>query len=150
VGLQKTAPQPFLKVIVDTCVWSLFLRRNRPVADPVAKEVERLVRSDAVQLLGPIRQELLSGAQSDDRFEQLKEYLRFYPNLALNEEDDETAASFYTRLRRRGLQGTGTDLLICAVTIRHGFKLFTTDNDFSGYAKYIPLKLHQPRGIPFQ
>jgi predicted nucleic acid-binding protein len=146
VGLQKAPPQPFLKVIVDTCVWSRFLRRNRAAADPIAGEVARLVRNDAVQLLGPIRQELLSGAQPDERFEQLKKYLRFYPNLPLDEEDDETAATYYKSLRQNGLQGTGTDLLICAAAIRHGFKFFTTDTDFSAYAKYIPLKLHQLRG----
>ena len=40
-------------------------------------------------MIGPIRQELLSGAQPEKRFAQLKEYLRFYPNLPLNEEYDE-------------------------------------------------------------
>ena len=78
-----------MKVIIDTCVWSRFLRRNRFGLDLVAEEVTSLVRVDAVQLLGPIRQELLSGAQPDERFKQLKEYLRFYPNLELDEEDDE-------------------------------------------------------------
>ena len=134
-----------MKVVVDTCVWSRFLRRNRPVSDLIAREVVRLVRRDAVQMLGPIRQELLSGAQPDERFEQLKEYLRFYPNVTLDEEDDETAASLYNRLRQRGVQGTGTDLLICAVAVRHGFKVFTIDTDFTVYANHIPIKLHQAR-----
>ena len=134
-----------MKVIVDTCVWSQFLRRNRPALDPVAAEVARLVRADAVQLIGPIRQELLSGAQPSERFEQLKEYLRFYPNLPLDEGDDETAASYYNRLRQRGLQSTGTDLLICAAAIRRGLKIFTTDTDFAAYAKHIPIKLHRVR-----
>jgi predicted nucleic acid-binding protein len=125
-----------MKVIVDTCVWSRFLRRNRPASDPVATEVARLVRYDAVQMLGPIRQELLSGAQPDERFEQLKEYLRFYPNLPLDEDDDEMAASYYNRCRQRGIQGTGTDLLICAVAVRHGLKIFTTDTDFDSYSKH--------------
>jgi len=68
-----------MNVIVDTCVWSRFLRRNRPESDLVAEEVARLVRRDAVQLLGPIRQELLSGAQPDERFEQLRDYLTSNP-----------------------------------------------------------------------
>ncbi|HTA29126.1 MAG TPA: hypothetical protein VK731_01500 [Candidatus Cybelea sp.] len=55
-----------MNVIVDTCVWSRFLRRNRIPTDPVVVEVARLIRADAVQLLGPIRQELLSGAQPDE------------------------------------------------------------------------------------
>jgi predicted nucleic acid-binding protein len=136
-----------VKVIVDTCTWSQFLRSNPPARDPVAEEVARLVRADAVQMIGPIRQELLSGAQPSHRFNQLKEYLRFYPNLALDEEDDETAASYYNRLRDRGLQGTGTDLLICAAAVRHSLKIFTTDRDFVRYASHLPIKLHRTKGI---
>jgi hypothetical protein len=135
-----------VNVIVDTCVWSRFLRRDRPKRDSVAVEVERLVRADAVQLLGPIRQELLSGAQPKERFEQLKEYLRFYPNLPLDEEDDENAAHYYNLCRRQGIQGTGTDLLICAVAVRHDLRVFTTDTDFDLYARHLPITLHQFRG----
>jgi len=143
--LQKDAPRPVVNVIIDTCVWSRFLRRSRPASDPVAEEVARLVRADSVQLLGPIRQELLSGAQPDTRFEQLKEYLRFYPNLPLDEEDDETAAHYYNVCRRQGIQGAATDLLICAAAVRHGLKVFTTDTDFDSYAKHVPIKLHRAR-----
>ncbi len=137
-----------MKVIIDTCVWAQFLRRNRRQSTPIAEEVARLVRVDAVQLLGSIRQELLSGAHPSERFEQLKQYLRFFPNLTLDEEDDETAAGYYNRLRLRGLQGTGTDLLICAAAVRHSLKIFTTDTDFAAYARYIPIKLHRIRGMP--
>ena len=103
------------------------------------------MRVDAVQMIGPVRQELLSGAQPAERFEQLKEYLRFYPNLPLDEEDDERAADYYNHLRKRGVQGTGTDLLICAASVRHGLKIFTTDTEFAGYARHIPIKLHRER-----
>ena len=51
-----------MKILVDTCVWTAFLRRNRIKADPLATELERLIRADRVEMLGPIRQELLSGA----------------------------------------------------------------------------------------
>jgi len=128
-----------MKVLVDTCVWSQFLRKNRPKNDPLAQELERLIRADAVEMLGPIRQELLSGAQPQERFAQLKEYLRFYPNLPLDEEDDENAAHYYNLCRRHGAQGTATDLLLCAVAVRHGLRIFTTDTDFDLYARYLPI-----------
>ena len=136
-----------MKVIIDTCVWSRFFRRSRPPSDPVAGQVARLVKADAVQLLGVIRQELLLGAQPSERFEQLKGYLRFYPNLALDEEDDERAASYYNLLRQKGLQSTATDLLICAAAVRRGLKIFTSDTDFFTYAQYVPIKLHRPHGV---
>jgi predicted nucleic acid-binding protein len=131
-----------MKVLVDTCVWSQFLRRNRPKNDPLAQELERLIRADAVTMLGPIRQELLSGAQAQDRFAQLKEYLRFYPNLPLDEEDDENAAHYYNECRGQGVQGTATDLLLCAVSVRHGLSIFTTDTDFDLYARHLPITRH--------
>jgi len=100
-----------------------------------------------VQLLGAIRQELLSGAHPADRFAQLRDYLRFYPNLLLDEEDDERAADYYNVLRRHGVTGTETGLLICAAAVRHGLKIFTTDTDFAAYARHIPVKLHRFCGM---
>lgn len=135
-----------MKVIVDTCVWSRFLRRNKSLEDPVSAELTRLIRADVVQLMGPIRQELLSGAAPAERFQELKRYLRFYPNLALDEEDDESAADYYNRLRKQGFQATATDLLICAAAARRGLKIFTVDTDFNLYAKHLPIKLHWPLG----
>jgi len=134
-----------MRVLVDTCVWSQFLRKNSPRNEPLAREVERLIRSDVVQMLGPILQELLSGAQPQERFTQLKEYLRLYPNLPLDQEDDENAAHYYNLCRRNGIQGTATDLLICAVAVRHGLRIFTTDTDFDLYANLLPIARHKIR-----
>lgn len=131
-----------MKGIVDTCVWTRFLRRNRPTGDPICAEVAKLVRADAIQMLGPIRQELLSGAQPQERFDQLKESLRFYPNLVTNEEDDENAASLYNVCRSKGVQGTATDLLLCAVAVRYRMRIFTTDTDFDAFARHISIEMH--------
>jgi predicted nucleic acid-binding protein len=140
MGLQAVAEEA-MKILVDTCVWTEFLRRNRVKTDPLAAELERLIRADLVEMLGPIRQELLSGAQPQERFAQLKAYLRFYPNVPLDEEDDENAAHYYNLCRRHGVQGTSTDLLICAVAVRHNMGILTTDTDFDLYAKHLPIKL---------
>ena len=134
-----------MKIIIDTCVWSGFLRHDRLRENRVVREVERLVQRDLVQMLGPIRQELLSGAQPQERFARLKEYLRYYPNLSLDEEDDENAAAYYNICRQRGVQATATDLLICAVAVRHGLKIFTTDTDFDLFEMHLPIKRHQMR-----
>ncbi len=134
-----------MSVIVDTCVWTRFLRRQRQPDDPVNAEVARPVREDAMQMLGPIRQELLSGAQPQQRFDQLKEYLRFYPHLPLDEEDDKRAAHYYNLCRNQGVQGTSTDLLICAAAVRRKLKIFTTDSDFDSFARHLPLALHAVR-----
>src|SRR5262249_44692311 len=101
-----------MNVLVDTCVWSRFFRQGAVGDDRVAYELQRLIKADVVQIIGPIRQELLSGAQPQSRFDRLKDYLRFYPNMPLNEEDDERAAEYYNICRRRGIQASSVDLLI--------------------------------------
>lgn len=134
-----------MNVLVDTCVWSHFLRRNRSKNDPTAAELARLIRADVVRMLGPIRRELLCGAEPQERFAQLKEYLRFFPNLALDEKDDENAARYYNLCRQRGVQGSGTDFLICAVAVRRGLRIFTVDTDFDVYGKHLPISRHSFR-----
>ena len=135
-----------MSIIVDTCVWSRFLRPHRDLGDPYCGEIRRLARRDQIAMLGAIRQEILSGAQPHVRFEQLKQYLRYYPNLPLDAEDDENAAGYYNRCRSHGIQGSATDLLICAVSVRYKLKILTTDTDFEFYAEHLPISLHRFRG----
>jgi len=35
-------------------------------------------------------------------------------------------------------------MLICAVAVRYDVPTFTTDNDFEGYAKCLPVRLYKP------
>ena len=57
-----------MKVIVDTCVWSLALRRRSEAKNPVVTELEELVREGRAQLMGAIRQEILSGIPQRAKF----------------------------------------------------------------------------------
>ena len=134
-----------MKVVLDTCVWSLFFRGAGSYDDPIRTEIRELIRADRVQMLGCIRQELLSGAQPQERFDRLQEYLRFFPNLPVNEEDDENAAKCFNLCRSKGVQGGMFDLLICAQAIRHGLSIFTTDSDFERFAAFLPIELHSPK-----
>jgi len=97
----------------------------------------------ALDTLSCIRQELLSGAQPQARFDRLNEYLRFYPNLPLDKDDDEQATDYYNTCRRHGIQATSIDLLICAVSVRHKLRIFSTDTDFTRYAKHVPIQLYR-------
>ncbi len=129
-------------VLLDTGVWSDVLRRRDRQPSPVAQEAARLIRLDAVRLIGPIRQEILAGAQPSERFDSLKKYLRYYPNILLDETDDETAADYYNRCRGKGIQGSAVDFLICSVSVRHRLKIFTVDRDFDQYSQVLPIRLH--------
>ena len=133
-------------VLVDTCVWSLALRRQAASPDEgVANELRELIREMRVQMVGPVRQELLSGVREQEQFLVLRDHLRAFPDLLLNEEDFEVAAELFNQCRAKGVQGSNTDFLLCALSVRHGLAIFTTDGDFRNYAKHLPVRLHVPR-----
>ena len=134
-----------MNVIVDTSVWSLALRRRRPAGEPAALELAELVREGRAAILGPIRQELLSAIQGDSQYQTLRDHLRAFPDMALEIEDHEEAASFFNRCRAKGIQGSNTDFLICSVAARRQFGILTTDADFQGFAKLLPIQLHTAR-----
>ena len=135
-----------MKVLVDTCIWSLALSRNkRPASNIEVIEFKELIEEVRVQLIGPIRQEILSGVKGKQQFSKLKKILSAFPDLPLASEDFELASEYFNILRSKGIQGSNTDFLICAVSTRNNMPIFSTDNDFNHYKKHIPIVLHTPR-----
>jgi len=96
-------------------------------------------------MIGAIRQELLSGIRASHQFKRLRESLRAFSDEPLGHEDYEEAASCFNRCRAKGIQGSNTDFLICAVALRRKVPILTTDDDFQGFAKHLRIELHQPR-----
>lgn len=134
-----------MNVLVDTSVWSLALRRASQPAHLYAEELAELVREGRVVMIGAIRQELLSGVRDTKQFAALRDHLRAFPDLPLETEDFERAAEFYNECRTKGIQGSNIDFLICAVAMRRELSILTTDRDFAGYARVLPLQLHEPK-----
>jgi predicted nucleic acid-binding protein len=134
-----------MRILVDTSVWSLALRRDKHARNPEAEELRRLVAAHMVEIIGPIRQELLSGVRDQIQFDQLEAHLMAFADLPLLAEDYVTAAKFFNLCRSKGIQGSNTDLLICAVAVRHDLAVFTTDGDFLRFAKCLPIVLHEIR-----
>jgi len=128
-----------MKALVDTSVWSLALRHKKQ-HEAVSKLAD-LILSSLVVMIGPVRQELLSGISKEDIFLQLKTKLQAFDDFAITIRDYETAAQFYNICRRRGVQGSHIDFLICAVAHNNNFLIFTIDKDFDNFAKYLPIKL---------
>jgi predicted nucleic acid-binding protein len=129
-------------VLVDTSVWSLAFRRRSP-GHAAVDELRRLIGSGRAALVGPIRQEILSGIRVPAMFERLRDQLRAFPDEALTSTDYEAAADFFNTCRTSGLQGSNTDFLLCAVSARHRLPILTTDDDFGHYARLLPIALHR-------
>ncbi len=135
-----------MNVLVDTPVWSLALRRKPADLNPLERRLiealAELVREGRVQLVGPVRQELLSGIREEAQFRRLRDYLRAFPEQVLAAEDYEEAAQMNDRCRNRGVAGSAVDFLICAAAQRRGWSILTTDRDFQNYAAVLPLRLY--------
>ncbi|WP_022850901.1 type II toxin-antitoxin system VapC family toxin [Limisalsivibrio acetivorans] len=133
-----------MKVLVDTSVWSLALRR-RSVSDAelrIVDELSGLIQDSRVAILGQIRQELLSGISSEKTFNILREKLSAFDDLPVDTDTYELAARFCNTCRRKGVQGSHVDFFICAAASRNGIPIFTLDNDFNNYSKYIGIEMY--------
>ena len=137
-----------MKILVDTSVWSLALRRSgvrTPEEANLVHSLIELIDETRILMIGPIRQELLSGISSNKQFEELKEKLQAFRDLPLISSDYEKAAECYNICRSAGIQGSHIDFLICALAERENAPIFTTDNDFFHYAKHLDITLFSPK-----
>jgi predicted nucleic acid-binding protein len=139
-------------VLVDTTIWSLALRRQRPGAKEMnlIKELSELVRELRAVLIGPVRQEVLSGIPAPTApttFEVVRQHLAAFDDLTLSTADYEEAARGFNTCRKKGVQGSHVDFLICAAAKRHSAAVFTTDKDFVRYAKHLDIELYKPRKV---
>jgi predicted nucleic acid-binding protein len=133
-----------MKILVDTSVWSIALRR-KAINDEeraVVKKLQELIESLQVAIIGPIRQEILSGIADEKQFKLLKTKLEAFEDLSITTADYEKAAYFYSVCRVNGIQGSHIDYLICAVAANHKMPVFTLDKDFMRYAEYLPITVY--------
>ena len=129
-----------MSVLVDTSVWSMALRRDRP---PRTREIEALqaaVERGDVCMLGVILQEVLQGFPSVDRTRRLVEHLSPFPLLPMDRSDFIYAAEIRNHCRAKGLAISTIDAQIAAATINYRCDLLTLDRDFRGVARHFPLR----------
>ncbi len=135
-----------MTVLVDTTIWSLALRRKpgdlNAREQALSRALAELIRDGRAQIMGVIRQELLSGIREEARFEKLRGYLGAFDDATLEDRDYEEAARMHNRCRARGIAGSAIDFLICAVAQRRNWQIFTTDDDFARYSKVLAVKLY--------
>jgi predicted nucleic acid-binding protein len=130
-----------VKVLVDTPIWSYALRTPKKAYQKERDLLESLIRDQRALIIGPIRQEILSGYSDLKKYKKLKEKLSFFENTPIHDSDYEFAAEKCNHCRKRGIQGSHIDFLICAVAKRIDAPIFTTDKDFANYKKAVSIKL---------
>jgi predicted nucleic acid-binding protein len=122
-----------VNVLADTSVWSLALRRKAPAK--LSAEERRLtallseaITDGRVVMIGPIRQELLSGIRDQAQFEKLKSALDAFRDEPLDTADYEEAARLYNACRSRGVECGPVDILICAVASRREWTVLANES----------------------
>jgi predicted nucleic acid-binding protein len=136
-----------MKVLVDTSVWSVALGRpkNKELSSDQPTTVNALadlVRDGRAVLMGAIRQELLSGIKISGQFDLLRDSLAAFDDLMLPMPVYELAAQAFNTCRANGVQGSNTDFLICAAATHHRLPIFTLDQDFLRYQRWLPIELY--------
>jgi predicted nucleic acid-binding protein len=136
-----------VNVLVDTPVWSISFRR-RPQdlnADEVRLKdaVGELAREGRALLIGPVRQELLSGLREQSQFNRMLRILQPFQDADIKTDDYENAARMSNLCTSRGVANTSVDMLICAVAVASGASILTTDRDFLRYVRVLPIQLFQ-------
>lgn len=134
-----------MRVLVDTCVWSLALARRVPTDSPAVLALRRLVEEgDEILVPGVVLQELLQGLRSDEAIGRLRAVLAPFELVAGEAEDFVRAAEIHRAGRARGLALATIDALIAAMAVRRDAALLTTDADFERIAEVVPLRLLRP------
>jgi hypothetical protein len=121
-----------MKVLVDTCVWSLALRR-RDVSQlngeekRLLSELTSAIQSSNAALIGPVRQEVLSGIREPAQLKKTQVLLEPFVDEALIPGDFVEAARLFNLCRDHGVHCGPVDILVCAVAARLGYGILTND-----------------------
>ncbi|MEA3361941.1 MAG: PIN domain nuclease, partial [Thermodesulfobacteriota bacterium] len=81
-----------------------------------------------------------------EQFDLLKLHLEAFEDIELETKDYELASEYFNAARKKGIQGSNTDFLICAISSRREMPILTTDKDFTNFQAVFPVSLHVPRG----
>lgn len=92
---------------------------------------------------GVVLQEFLTGFMSDKSFQKTLDVLSGFKVNYADCEDHLMAARIRSLCHKKGVQTSGIDSLIAAMTINLNGILLTTDNDFKNISQVCHLKLFQ-------
>jgi hypothetical protein len=136
-----------VKLLVDTSVWSLALRRKNAATLSLEEQklkagLVRAITEGRVAMLGLLRQEILSGIKEDAQFDKVKAALGPYLDEQISTADHEFAARVYNECRNQGVEAGTVDILICAIAARRGWEILSGDGGLNRCFA-ITKKLHE-------
>lgn len=121
-----------MKEIVDTCVWSLSLRRRDKTRinaheQQMLAELRETIQDRRAAIIGPVRQEILSGIRDQVQFAKTEELLEPFRDEEITTADYVQAAHLFNLCQDHGVQCGPVDILLCAVAARLHYGILTYD-----------------------
>jgi predicted nucleic acid-binding protein len=131
-----------MRVLVDTSVWSLSLRKGGPADNPAVHKLVRLLDGgEDVLLTGLILQEILQAFRTEAALRKVARYLEPFDLLDLDRDDYVAAARLHRKCAAKGVTASTADCQIAAAAIHKRCVLLTTDRDFERIARLSDLEL---------
>ena len=151
-----------MRILVDTSIWSLALRRKIGTAGMTPGEklqvsaLAEAIRDGRAVIVGPIRQEVLSGVKHAAQFDKLRGSLDPFRDALIDSTDYVQAARFDNLCRASGVQCGPIDMLLIAVAFRNGWTILTNDEGLMRCMEIVERKAiqqdpaHRGRRLKFE
>ena len=131
-----------MRVLVDTSVWSIALRRKGPAAHPKVELFAALLeRGEEIVIVGVILQEILQAFRDEITVRRVSAYLEDVPLLELGRGVFAASARIHRECAAAGVAVSTVDCQIAAAAVSHRCALLTADRDFERIARVVPVKL---------
>ena len=93
----------------------------------MVRSLTEAIQDGRTAMIGPIRQEILSGVKDPDQFERLRTALEAFPDEPITTSHYEEAARLFNLCRNHGVECGPVDILICAVAFANRWSILTSD-----------------------
>src|ERR1017187_3845733 len=122
-----------MKTLADSCAWSFLLRRKDKSTlsgdeQQVVISLQDAIQDGRVTIIGPIRQDVLSGIKEPAQFEKLRRTLGAFSDEPIPTGDYEEAARLFNLCRSDGVECGQVDMLLCADGAHKHWSNLTTDS----------------------
>ena len=128
-------------VLVDSSAWIECLRRSGDIGVKLA--VEGLLEAYEAQWCAPVRLEVLGGARAEER-SALSKRFSVIPYRPCREDDWERAVALAWKLRGHGVTVPWLDVLIAAIALHDGVRVYAVDAHFRTIATHCGVRLYCP------
>jgi predicted nucleic acid-binding protein len=128
-------------VLVDSSAWIEALRRHGRLEVKLA--IEGLLEAYEAQWCTPVRLEVLGGARAAERL-PLSRYFSVVPYRRVTDDDWERAIPLAWQLRDQGLTVPWLDVLLTAIALHDGSRVYAVDDHFRKISDLTGLALYEP------